>query len=77
MLSLNSGANYGIAVKADGYLFHSENFDIPDGSAYNLVNKTIELKNIKVGSKIALRNVFFDTGKSDIRSESNAELDDW
>lgn len=75
LLSLESGGNYGIAVKADGYLFHSENFDIPDGSAYNLVNKTIELKNIKVGSKIALRNVFFDTGKSEIRSESNAELD--
>jgi outer membrane protein OmpA-like peptidoglycan-associated protein/tetratricopeptide (TPR) repeat protein len=75
LLSLNSGANYGIAVKADGYLFHSENFDIPAGSAYNMVNKTIELKNIKIGSKIALRNVFFDTGKSTLRSESNAELD--
>lgn len=75
LLSLESGGNYGIAVKADGYLFHSENFDIPDGSAYNLVNKTIELKNIKIGSKIALRNVFFDTGKSEIRSESYAELD--
>ena len=75
LLSLESGANYGIAVKADGYLFHSENFDIPEGSAYNLVNKTIELKNIKIGSKIALRNVFFDTGKSTLRPESNAELD--
>lgn len=75
LISLESGGNYGIAVKADGYLFHSENFDIPQGSAYNLVNKTIELKNIKIGSKIALRNVFFDTGKSDIRSESNTELD--
>lgn len=75
LLSLESGANYGIAVKADGYLFHSENFDIPQGSAYNLVNKTIELKNIKIGSKIALRNVFFDTGKSSLRPESNAELD--
>ncbi|MCB9224893.1 MAG: OmpA family protein [Crocinitomicaceae bacterium] len=75
LLSLNSGGNFGIAVKADGYLFHSENFDIPAGSAYNMVNKTIELKNIKIGSKIALRNVFFDTGKSTLRSESNAELD--
>jgi outer membrane protein OmpA-like peptidoglycan-associated protein/tetratricopeptide (TPR) repeat protein len=75
LLSLNTGANYGITVKSDGYLFHSENFDIPDGSAYNLINKTIELKNIKVGSKIALRNVFFDTGKSAIRAESNTELD--
>ena len=43
LISLKSGGNYGIAVKADGYLFHSENFDIPSGSAYNLVNKTIEL----------------------------------
>jgi outer membrane protein OmpA-like peptidoglycan-associated protein len=75
LLSLNSGGNYGIAVKANGYLFHSENFDIPAGSAYNMVNKTIELKNIKIGSKIALRNVFFDTGKASLRSESNTELD--
>lgn len=75
LISLNSGGNYGIAVKADGYLFHSENFDIPAGSDYNMVNKTVELKNIKCGSKIALRNVFFDTGKSTIRPESNTELD--
>ncbi len=75
IITLASGKNYGIAVKADGYLFHSENFDIPTGSADNLVNKVIELKNIKVGSKIALRNIFFDTGKSTLRSESNAELD--
>jgi outer membrane protein OmpA-like peptidoglycan-associated protein/tetratricopeptide (TPR) repeat protein len=75
IITLASGKNYGIAVKAEGYLFHSENFDIPSGSSDNLVNKVIELKNIKVGSKIALRNIFFDTGKSLLRTESNAELD--
>ena len=75
IITLASGKNYGIAVKAEGYLFHSENFDIPMGSADNLVDKTIELKNIAVGSKIALRNIFFDTGKSTLRPESNAELD--
>jgi outer membrane protein OmpA-like peptidoglycan-associated protein/tetratricopeptide (TPR) repeat protein len=75
IISLNSGKNYGIAVKADGYLFHSENFDIPDGSVDNLVDKEIRLKNIKIGSKIALRNIFFDVGKATLRSESNAELD--
>ena len=62
LLSLNSGKNYGIAVKAKDYLFHSENFDIPKNSEYNLIDKEIELKNIAVGSKIALRNVFFDVG---------------
>ncbi len=75
IITLVSGGNYGIAVKAKGYLFHSENFDIPTGSGDNLVNKIIELKNIAVGSKIALRNVFFDTGKSFLRTESNSELD--
>ena len=75
IITLPSGKNYGIAVKAPGYLFHSENFDIPSGSDDNLVNKTIELKNIAIGSKIALRNIFFDHGKATLRTESNAELD--
>ena len=75
ILTLPSGKNYGIAVKADGYLFHSENFDIPNGSDDALVNKVIELKNIAIGSKIALRNIFFDVAKATLRSESNTELD--
>ena len=75
IITLNSGKNYGISVKATGYLFHSENFDIPAGTPDQLINKTIELKNIAVGSKIALRNIFFDHGKSTLRPESNAELE--
>ncbi len=75
IITLASGKNYGIAVKADKYLFHSENFDIPNGAADNLVNKVIELKNIAIGSKIALRNIFFDIGKSTLRPESNSELE--
>lgn len=75
LLSLNAGRNYGISVQADGYLFHSENFDIPKGSSFSMINKEVKLKNIKIGSKIALRNVFFDVGKSTVKSESNNELD--
>ena len=75
IITLASGKNYGIAVKAKDYLFHSENFDIPNGAADNLVNKTIELKNVAVGNKITLKNIFFDVGKANLRSESNAELD--
>jgi outer membrane protein OmpA-like peptidoglycan-associated protein len=75
LLSLPAGKNYGISVAAEGYLFHSENFDLPKGDGFNLVNKDIELKNIKVGSNIALRNVFFNSGKWDVKSDSYAELD--
>lgn len=75
LLSLTAGKNYGVTVKADGYLFHSENFDIPLESSYNLVDKEIELKNVAVGNKIALRNIFFATGSAQLKPESNAELD--
>jgi len=75
LLSLPSGENYGISVIAEGYLFHSENFDVPKGDGFNMVSKDIELKNIRVGNNITLRNVFFDTGKWDVKKDSYAELD--
>ncbi len=75
LLSLPAGTNYGISVKKSNYLFHSENFNLPSNGAFNIVDKTIELKNIKIGSKIALRNVFFATGSSAVTIESHSELD--
>ncbi len=75
LVTLPSGYNYGIAVKAEGYLFHSENFDIPEVSEYREIVKDVRLKSIKVGSKIVLKNVFFDTDKSVLRPSSYAELE--
>ncbi len=75
LVSLPSGKNYGIAVKMDGYLFHSENFDIPIVAQYQEVTKDVELEKIAVGSTIVLRNVFFDFDKSTLKPESNTELD--
>ena len=75
LMSLPAGFNYGISVEADGYLFHSENFDLPIGDDFNVVNKDILLKNIKVGSNITLNNVFFKTEKWSITTESFHELD--
>lgn len=75
LLSLPAGENYGISVVAEGYLFHSENFDLPKGDGFNMVTKDIELKNIKVGNNITLKNVFFNTAKWDVKADSYAELD--
>ncbi len=75
LLSLPSGSNYGISVNAEGYLFHSENFNLPKNDGFNMVVKDVNLKNIKVGSNITLNNVFFDTGKWDVKSDSNSELE--
>lgn len=75
LVSLPAGKNYGIAVKKEGYLFHSENFDIPGGAGYQEYVKDVPLKNIAVGSKIVLRNIFFDFDKATLRPESTAELE--
>lgn len=74
LVSLPSGTNYGISVKAENYLFHSENFDIPSSTAYQEIVKDIDMKKIDIGSRIVLRNIFFDTNKSTLRDESIYEL---
>jgi len=75
LVSLPAGKNYGIAVKKENYLFHSENFDIPITAAFQEVVKDVGLKNVSVGSKIILKNIFFDYGKATLRSESTSELE--
>jgi outer membrane protein OmpA-like peptidoglycan-associated protein/tetratricopeptide (TPR) repeat protein len=75
LVSLPAGKNYGLAVKADGYLFHSENFIIPESAAYQEITKNIKLKKIEVGSTIVLKNIFFDFDKATLRPESTVELE--
>lgn len=74
LISLPAGKNYGIAIKKKGYLFFSENYDIPASAVYKEVYKTIPLQKFVVGNKIALKNVFYDQGKATLRPESLTEL---
>lgn len=75
LVTLPSGRNYGIALKSPGYLFHSENFNIPDSAEYQEFVLDVGLKKLTVGSSIVLKNIFFDFDKATIRKESAAELD--
>lgn len=75
LISLPAGKNYGIAVKAEGYLFHSENFEIPASAGFSEYEKVIYLKKIEVGKSIVLRNIFFDLDRSTIKPISKLELD--
>ena len=74
LVTLPSGFNYGIAVKKDGYLFHSENFNLPDTMQFQEFMLDIKLKKIEVGNSVVLKNIFFDFDQSRIRSESTNEL---
>lgn len=74
LVTLPAGKNYGITVKAENCLFYSENVDLTNAAGYNETVKDIELMKIEVGSKVVLKNIFFDSGKSTLRPESEPEL---
>lgn len=75
MVSLPSGNNYGFIIVARDYPFHSENLTIPSSVVLQEIYMDILLKKVEVGSKIILKNIFFDFDKATLRPESTAELD--
>ena len=75
IVNLPSGKNYGLSVSKDGYLFHSENFNLADTADFQELVIDVQLKKIQVGTTIILKNIFFDYNKSSLQPESYAELD--
>jgi outer membrane protein OmpA-like peptidoglycan-associated protein len=75
LLCLPSGYNYGLNVSKPGYLFYSESFDFEgEHSAAEPFTKTIVLSPVKVGERINLSNVFYDTDSWELKKESFSEL---
>jgi outer membrane protein OmpA-like peptidoglycan-associated protein len=74
LISLPSGKNYGITIEKEGHLFHSENITLSDKDGFKEVTKEIKLADAKPGAKVVLNNIFFTSGKFDIRPESSLEL---
>ncbi len=68
------GQDLNITYEAEGYLFYSNNINIPKDATYTEIKKDVELERIRIGSKIVLRNIFFDANKATLRKESKTEL---
>ena len=74
LIILPPGVNYNIAYEARGYIFKSENLEIPEGANYSVIEMAIELPKIEIGKKIILKNIFFDVNKATLRTISVTEL---
>jgi outer membrane protein OmpA-like peptidoglycan-associated protein/tetratricopeptide (TPR) repeat protein len=72
---VNRGQNYNISYEAKGYLFQSENINVPKAGEYSVMRKDIVLDKLEAGSKIVLNNIFFDSNKSNLRKESALEIE--
>ncbi|MGZ5274061.1 MAG: hypothetical protein ACXWCA_07090, partial [Kaistella sp.] len=69
-----SGKNNNVTFEAKGYLFHSENIDIPKDQGYFQLQQPVVLKPIIEGSKTVLKNVFFEKENAAFTSASRIEL---
>jgi outer membrane protein OmpA-like peptidoglycan-associated protein len=74
-ITLPAGSNYGFRADAKGYIAVSENLDLTKQKKYIEIHKDLELAPIEAGQTIRLNNIFFEFSKSDLKSESFAELD--
>lgn len=72
---LPSGKDYALNVSQPGYLFHSENFTLTDGTKFKPYEKDVALQSVKIGVPVVLNNIFFDTDKFDLKPKSEAELE--
>jgi outer membrane protein OmpA-like peptidoglycan-associated protein len=59
----------------DGYLFNSLNFEVPAFNDYQEIETAILMQRATVGSKVVMKNIFFDVGKAQLKEESVGELE--
>jgi outer membrane protein OmpA-like peptidoglycan-associated protein len=74
-ITLEHGRNYNISFEAPGYLFQSQNIDIPNKTDHVEIIKNIKLEHIQKGVKMVLNNIFFDPNKATLRNQSMLELE--
>lgn len=66
--------DYGLNIRSEGYLFHSEKVILEKGVSYSEHNHDIHLQGVDVGSQVILNNVFFDYNKWALKPAALNEL---
>jgi outer membrane protein OmpA-like peptidoglycan-associated protein/tetratricopeptide (TPR) repeat protein len=74
LVTLPIGKDYAFNVHRKGYLFYSENYNISE-TTDSIYTADIPLQPIEANASVILKNVFFDTKKTDLKPESITELD--
>ncbi|MBS1665305.1 MAG: PD40 domain-containing protein [Bacteroidetes bacterium] len=76
LVTLPKGKDYAFNVKRKGYLFFSDNFSLSHAGGDTTFNIDIPLQPIEANAAIVLNNIFFETNKYELKSESQTELDE-
>ena len=74
LIALPAGKTYALSVSSEGYLFHSETFELKTNASNEPYALDVWLKKVKEGSGIVLKNLFFDLDKAVLKEQSSPEL---
>lgn len=74
LTTLSVGKDYAFNVNRKGYLFFSENYDLSSNKIDSVLTADIPLQPIEPGASIVLKNIFFDSKKTELKPESISEL---
>ena len=74
-VKLPSKKSYMVDLRATGFLSDMRRIDVPENWAKDVYNLNIELIKAKVGKKVVLNNILFETGKSILTAGSYTELE--
>ncbi len=70
------GQKYSMRAIAKDFIAEGDNVDLTQTKGFQEIKgKELKLVPIEVGRTVRLNNIFFDTGKAELRSESGPELD--
>ena len=76
LITLPKGKDYAFNVNRKGYLFFSENFALDKDQGDSTYHIDIPLQPLEANAAIVLKNIFFETNKYELKSESEAELNE-
>lgn len=74
LVTLPVGKDYAFTVKRKGYLFFSANYDVSKTLPDETFTARIGLQPIEINASVILKNIFFDTRKTDLKPESVSDL---
>lgn len=66
---------YGVEINAAGYLYFLDILDLTSETNDEQLQRDFFLKKVEVGTKVVLDNIYFETGKAVLRTESFDALD--
>lgn len=74
-VSLSEAKVYVVEIHAAGYMYFLDILDLSTEDSDHILRRDFYLQEVEVGTKVVLDNIYFQTGKAVLMSESFDELD--